>query len=112
MLSISSISLSGIVAGGLRMHVSADNVARYNVPHSERNRVTQEADATGGTSARVEKVPLGEEDFESDGFFHATNIDYAQEAMMQTLATTSTRASIAFYNKADALEEEVINILA
>lgn len=114
-LGIASISLSGMMAGMRRVHVSADNIARRPVTNSEKNRVIQQEQPHGGVTTEVVTVPLDEElksTDEANKFYTASNIDYAEEFIEQNLASMATLASIAVYKKAGQMEEEILNITA
>jgi hypothetical protein len=116
-ISSASIALSGIMAGFKRLAISADNVARRNVVNSEKNRVVQEAQAGGGTTALTKKVPLKAEEkiVTTDTAFDSTssiasNIDYAEEGVNQNIASIATQSAFAIYEKSKELEDTIINL--
>lgn len=114
----SSIAVSGMQAGFRRFHVSADNIARRHVTNSEKNRVIQQADQYGGVDTTVQKIPMDESlkvDASSAGSLealNASNIDYAEEAVMQTVSKVATQASFAVYNTSKEMDESLLNITA
>ena len=113
-LTIGSITVTALNAGAKRLAVSADNVARRNVPNSEKNRVIQETLPMGGVATYVDKVELSsaEKSTSTDYINSATNIDYAEESIQQTIADTSIRASLLMYQKSADMEDSVLNLLA
>ncbi|MBX7148414.1 hypothetical protein K1X76_04960 [bacterium] len=113
-LTIGSITISALNTGAKRLAVSADNVARRNVPNSEKNRLIQETQAQGGVTSYVDKVELSdaEKSDSTDYLSSSTNIDYAEESLNQTIADTSIRASLLVYKRAGELEDNILSMLA
>ncbi len=112
------ISLSGIWSGITRLNVSADNTARHNVDGSEKNRVINEANEHGGTSTKIQKVPLesfpgaGQSTTSADQEEITTNIDYGEEAIAQTIADLSTRANIRVLEAKNDIDRHILDIKA
>jgi flagellar basal-body rod protein FlgC len=113
MTSILSIAVSGMLAATERLQVSADNVANANsdgplpsaapavqaqyAPAYVAKRVNQIATAGGGTSAVVANAQPGTVTAydptapyaDANGNVAAPNVDYASEAIQQSMASTS-----------------------
>ncbi len=103
-------SLSGLMVGAFRMSVSADNIARHDVPNSEKNRVIQETMATGGATARAEPVKLDPALRDLDSL--STNIDYAEEAISQMITYTAYQANARVVQTVIGMEDRLIDIKA
>ena len=75
-------ALSGLRAAGVRLRSSAHNVANLLTEDFHPERVVQEAEATGGVSARVERSAQPAE------------VDLASELVDQQVASLQGRASL------------------
>lgn len=113
-----SAAMSGMTAGFLRMHVSADNLARRNVVNSEKRRVVEEAVPTGGVRSTTETIPLDPAlrsenpvSLEMDSA-DATNIDMAEELIQQIIARVTVGANMAVTRAGIDLERRVLDITA
>lgn len=82
MNSTASIALSGIAAAGVRMGVSAHNVANLTTEDFHPLRSYQESVAGGGTRVQVERSPTAE------------TVDLAGEIVNQMTASLQARASM------------------
>lgn len=111
-----STPLSGMVAGFLRMQVSADNLARRNVPNAEKNRVAEEAVATGGVEAHAETVPIDPRqrttnpDTLDPGSAESTNIDVADELVQQIIARVTVGANLSVTRTAFDLQKHLLDL--
>ncbi len=111
-LSVFSTSLTGIQSGITRLHVSADNTARANVPNAAKNKVANSTGAQGGVETRVQKVPLDNKNTEitGDGSI-STNIDYGEEAVSRNVAAVTTKANLRVLKTAADMEDQILDII-
>jgi flagellar basal body rod protein FlgG len=77
-----SAALSGVRAAGVRLQVSAHNVANLGTDDFHPERVVQMDDALSGVQTRVERSPVPAE------------VDLASELVEQRLASLQGRASL------------------
>jgi flagellar basal body rod protein FlgB len=66
MAPISSIALSGMQAAQTRLQSSAHNIANLQTEGFHRQEVTQEAQAEGGTTARIGRAAAAGDALEAD----------------------------------------------
>lgn len=114
-MSAFSNALSGLKSAITRLHVNADNVARKNVPNSEKNRVIDKDVATGGVTSEVQKVPLDpalKTDGTDAGDLNSSNIDYAEEAVSRIVSTVTYKANATVVKTADEMQKGLLNIKA
>ncbi len=111
-LSVGSIAFSGIQAGIKRVHVAGDNMARREVPNSSKNRVVQTTGEQGGVETTIQKIPYEGPSFAEDETISnlATNIDYAEQIIEQTLAETAFNMSIRVYETDNKMQKSLVNI--
>lgn len=106
-----SIPLSGIQAEAVQLHATADNVARRNVPNSERTVVARESDPIRGVSVTLSREALDPAARTDDPYsLDATNIDYAQEAISQIRSKASMNSILQMLNQTDNMMEQLVNL--
>lgn len=106
-----SIPLTGIQAEAAQMQASADNMARRNVPNSERTIVSRESDPIRGVSVTLSHEALDPAARTEDRYsLDATNIDYAQEAISQIRSKATLSSLFQVINKTDDMLEQLVNL--
>lgn len=106
-----SIPLTGMGVNFTRLHATADNVARHNVPNASKTRVNQQALEKGGVEATTEKIPVPLAQQSTDPYtYDSTNIDYAEEAVNQIVTRTAFRPNFRVADLMDEMFSTLINI--
>lgn len=91
MSSLAVTALSGLQAAQTQVQVSANNVANSQTEGYRRDVVRQQADANGGVSTRVEKLPEPGADLATD-LVAQKMAAYSFQANLQVLKTDQTLA--------------------
>lgn len=106
-----SVSLSGIRANFDALQISADNVARHEVPNSEKNRAVYITIAKGGVALTPQVIPMEDtQKTTTTDTYTASNIDYAEEQTNQKITTVSAKANIRVFNISNEMEKALLNI--
>lgn len=113
---ISSIdsSQSGISAGLKRQEVSAHNTANIGTEGFKKDTVIQNEGSTGGVVVHIEKSTIpGPQLPKSDGsFVEGSNVNYAEEAVNQSIAETTLGANVAALEATQQAEKSIIDLFA
>ncbi len=114
MISAMNSSLSGISAGLKRQEVSAHNTANLSTEGFKKDTVTQSEGSTGGVVVDIEKSTTpGPQWPRSDGTLsEGSNVDYAEEAVNQSLAALTLGANLAVLKATQQAEQSIIDLFA
>ncbi|MBI4239247.1 MAG: hypothetical protein HY696_12640 [Deltaproteobacteria bacterium] len=106
-----SIPLTGIGVNFTRLHATADNIARHNVPNAAKTRVNQQSLPKGGVEATTERIPVPPELQSADPYsYDSTNIDYAEESVNHIVTKTAFRPNFRVAEVMDEMFSTLINI--
>jgi len=94
-----SIAQSGMQAAQLRLNASANNVANAQTEGFRRDQVQQQAQAGGGVTARIDKVPQ-------------PGTDLAQDLVEQKSATYAFKANVQMIRSADDMMGRLLDMRA
>jgi flagellar hook protein FlgE len=111
-MSAFTTAISGINAAFTQLGVSADNVARRNVPYAEKNRVIQNSTPNGEIQTQIQVVPIpaNERVDENSLEYSTSNIDYAEEFINQMTDTLAARVNLRTFETAKKMDEALLSI--
>ena len=114
MISAMNSAQSGISAGLKRQEVSANNVANVSTEGFKKDTVIQNEGSTGGVVVHIEKSSIpGPQLPEADGsLVEGSNADLAEEAVNQSIATTTLGANLAALEATQQAEKSMIDLFA
>lgn len=88
-MNVLSTALSGLQAAQARMNSAAHNVANAQTEGFRREQVVTSAQAHGGTTAQLQKLPPSGADITAD-LVEQQSASYAWRANLQTIKTVDT----------------------
>ena len=109
-----SFSVSGVRVASDMLAVSAHNTANLNTDGFKKQRVDLREDPHGGVIADIsESTEAGPLYRNADGdMAEASNVDYAEEAIVQMNAKHLLSANIATIKRIDEAQESLMDIMA
>lgn len=114
MISAMNSALSGISAALKRQEVSAHNTANLSTEGFKKETVIQSEGSTGGVVVDIEKSTTpGQQLPGPDGTLtEGSNVDYAEEAVNQSLATVMLGANLAVLKATQQAGQSIIDLFA
>jgi len=114
MISAIGSSQSGIDAGLKRQEVSAHNTANLSTDGFKKDTVLQSEGSTGGVVVHIEKSETpGPQLPQPDGsLVEGSNVDYAEEAVNQSIAAATIGANLAALEATLQAEKSIIDLFA
>lgn len=106
-----NINLDGAKAASEMLGVSANNVARSNVPKAMPDRVGFQDIKHGGVEAvRVERLEAREDELKVMEMTGTSGVDLAQEAIYQIVGSNTFGANIEMAKSGLSLYSHILNI--
>lgn len=104
-------AISGINAGFTQLSVSADNVARRNIPYAEKNRVIQNSLPNGQVETQTQTIPIPDNERLTESLEYSTsNIDYAEESVRQIEGRLATQVNLKVFKTAEEMDKALLDI--